>query len=218
MGNSGYRMDAARFAAAARASDGAAAVVVAGDLVNVWDDDEYIAAAHEVLDLFDAAPGGVHVAAGINLVPGNHDVDSHATDAAAFLGQLQHYRQTFGADYHSFETELGVFVLLNSELLIAPDYGADPLEGRWDTADPAFDALRLEAEAQWEWLEATLAAARQSEATGRPRAPHRRILPVMHHPPFVAAPDEPPEYFNWPTAPRSRLLALFAKHQVSHRR
>ena len=71
MGKSGWEMDRDRFAAAARASDGATAVVVAGDVVNVWDNQQYIDAASEVLAMFEA-PQGVHLSRGIHVVPGNH--------------------------------------------------------------------------------------------------------------------------------------------------
>ncbi len=103
MGDSGPEMDARRFEVAARDADGAAAVVVAGDIVNEWNNQRYIDLASEALARFDA-PQGVHLTNGVHLVPGNHDTDSHAATAELFREQLAHFRSTFGVDYHSFTT------------------------------------------------------------------------------------------------------------------
>lgn len=204
MGKLGPEMDKKRFEAAARESDGVAAVVVAGDIVNQWNNQQYIDLATEVLALFDA-PQGVHLTNGVHIVPGNHDVDSLAATAAEFREQLEHYRSTFGrgVDYHSFTTEHATFVMVNSESLIAA-------EARPENSGAVRPGLDVQAvsEEQWAWLETTLA-----EAAAGPK-PH--ILPVMHHPPFLHTPDEPAEYFNWPPRARARLIALFQTHGVEH--
>ena len=189
MGNQGPQMDAKRFEVAARNADGAAAVVVAGDIVNEWDNQEYVDLAERALALFDA-PHGIHLTSGVHLVPGNHDIDSHAATAEIFREQLAHFRNTFGVDYHSFTTEHATFVMINSESLIAtenhPDFGSGDIHHAL--------AVQEEADAQWKWLESTLA-----EAAAGPR-PH--ILPVMHHPPFLNFPTEEAQYFNWPPIAR----------------
>ena len=87
MGKLGPEMDKKRFEAAARESDGVAAVVVAGDIVNQWNNQQYIDLATEVLALFDA-PQGVHLTNGVHIVPGNHDVDSLAATAAEYDAAL----------------------------------------------------------------------------------------------------------------------------------
>lgn len=120
MGKLGADMDQARFEAAARSADGATAVVVAGDVVNQWDNQDWIDKATAVLALFDA-PRGVHLLRGVHVVPGNHDVNPHAATAAEFREQLQHYRDNFGPDYHSFTTTHATFVMVNSESLIADE-------------------------------------------------------------------------------------------------
>ena len=125
-GKTGWRQDEARFAAAAAAAHaaGAAAVVIAGDLVNVWDNATLTAG-------FDAVWPSQFNASKVHLVPGNHDVNSEASTPAGFAQQLAHYREAFGADYHSFETKFATFVLINSESLIVPELG---LNG---TTDPS---------------------------------------------------------------------------------
>lgn len=197
MGDQGPDMDAKRFKAAARDTNGATAVVVAGDIVNQWDNQVFIDLALEALALFDA-PQGVHLTHGIHLVPGNHDIDSHAATADVFREQLAHFRNTFGNDYHSFTTEYATFVMINSESLIAtenhPNFGSGDMHNAL--------AVQDEAEEQWRWLNATLA-----EAADGPR-PH--ILPVMHHPPFLSVPEEEAQYFNWPPIARCVRQRIFA--------
>ena len=109
MGNSGWEMDKARFAAAASVADGLTAVVVAGDVTNDWQNDVFAIAASEVLAMFNTTHG-VHVTKGVHVVPGNHDMNPGASTAAEFDAQREHYRQNFGLDYHAFDTELSSFV------------------------------------------------------------------------------------------------------------
>ena len=67
LGKAGFRQDEARFAAAATAAHaaGAAAVVIAGDLVNVWDNATLTSG-------FDAVWPSHFDASKVHLVPGNH--------------------------------------------------------------------------------------------------------------------------------------------------
>ena len=131
------------------------------------------------------------------------DIDSHSATAAEFRVQLAHFRRHFGPDYHSFTTQFATFVMVNSETMVAAEN--HPNFGRGSTH--AALAVGNESEAQWAWLESTLA-----EARAGPR-PH--ILPVMHHPPFLETPDEPAQYFNWPRVARARLLALLRRYGVT---
>ena len=93
MGNQGPQMDAKRFEVAARNADGAAAVVVAGDIVNEWDNQEYIDLAERALALFDE-PHGIRLTSGVHLVPGNHDIDSHAATAEKYSASSLHTSAT----------------------------------------------------------------------------------------------------------------------------
>ena len=187
-GKSGWQEDEARFAAAAKAVSGAvAAVVVAGDLVNVWDNSTLTRGFDQVWHaMLDAK---------WHFVPGNHDVNSEAPNASEFETQLSHFRRGFGRDYHSFRTRHASFIMLDSELAIVPHLG---LNG---TALDAF--LANETEAQWAWLEEELAAAQRA-------SPHTIV--VSHHPPFLKSAEEPHVYWNWPIGERRRLLGLLAKH------
>ena len=192
-GQTGYRQDEARFAGAAAAAHaaGASAVVIAGDLVNVWDNVTLTSG-------FDAVWPSHFDASKVHLVPGNHDVNSEATSASGFAQQLAHYRSSFGVDYHSFETQFATFVLLNSESLIVPELG---LNG---TTDPS---VLNESATQWSWLERTLTA---GASTGK------HLIVVSHHPAFLKEPAEPHSYWNWPLNVRQRLLGALQKNGVKH--
>lgn len=191
-GKSGWQEDEARFAAAAKAASGAAATVVAGDLVNVWDNATLTGGFDDVWpSKFDKQK--------VHLIPGNHDVNSDAPDASSFEDQLAHYRNTFGQDFHSFRTQFASFIMINSEALILPHLG---LDGK------ALDAfLANETETQWAWMERELAAAQKA-------TPHTVV--VSHHPPFLKAEDEKHVYWNWPMGERNRLLGLLKKYGVQN--
>ena len=89
-------MDELRFAAAAKAAADSAAVVIAGDLVNVWDNTTLTGGFDQVWPaMFDRQR--------VHLVPGNHDVNSDETNLTVFKQQLGHYHHAFGVDYHSFK-------------------------------------------------------------------------------------------------------------------
>ena len=183
--------DTLRFGMAADAAKAAKAVVVAGDLVNSWNSASQISSFKQVWPARFASP--------VHLVPGNHDVDSALQDAGAALARLKHYRETFSADdYSAFHTGLASFVLVNSEFLILPFLG---LNGT--AVDPAITA---EVEKQWTFIENELAAARSRGSA--------HTIVVMHHPPFITAEDEPHQYYNWPVAPRRRLMSLLRKFAV----
>jgi hypothetical protein len=205
-GTQGWQEDVARFAAVAAiaenstgnsssgSSSSSSGVVVAGDLVNVWDNSTFLGGFDAIWPAHFAPDRG-----GVHLVPGNHDVNSAATDAGGFLAQLAHYRASFGANYHAFATRFAQFVLVDSESLIV---GALGLNG---TADAR---VLNESETQWRWLEDQLNSS-SAAAAGRS---HRII--VTHHPPFLTSEGEAHQYFNWPEAPRRRFMALARAHGV----
>lgn len=62
--------------------------------------------------------------------------------------------------------------------------------------------IQFEAE-QWLWIEETLV-----------QAQGKRVFFFVHYPPFICAPDEHEHYDNLGEPGRSRLLALFEKHQI----
>ena len=202
-GRSGWQEDELRFASAARAASNASAVVIAGDLVNVWDNATLTGGFDKVWpSMFDRQK--------VHLVPGNHDVNSDAPTAASFKGQLDHYRTTFGVDYHSFETQFATFVMINSESLILPELGLNCTGSATSqrccagSQCAALDKyIANETEAQWAWLEATLKAASK---------PHTIL--VSHHPPFLKSASEAHVYWNWPPGVRNRLLGLLSKYGV----
>jgi len=189
-GKSGWRDDELRFASAAKSASLADAVVVAGDLVNVWNNSTLTGG-------FDWVWPAMFQKGKVHLVPGNHDVNSAGTNLNEFKSQLEHYHATFGRDYHSFTTLYATFIMVNSESLIAPALG---LKG--SRSDPW---LVNQTETQWAWLESTLAAA---------TTPHKIV--VSHHPPFLKSPSETHVYWNWPLAIRPRLLSLLSKYGVQN--
>eukprot|EP01052_Picozoa_sp_SAG31_P030042 SAG31_NODE_3047_length_4749_cov_3.010968_1_plen_436_part_00 len=198
-GRSGWQEDETRFAAAAKAAHAvnATAVVVAGDLINVWNNATLTGGFLDIWPRkFDR--GRVH------LIPGNHDVNSADGNLSNFQAQLGHYRSTFGVDYHSFRTQHATFVMVNSESLISPGLG---FVGKPAATSPW---LVNETETQWKWLEAQLAAA-NAKGTGT-----AHTILVSHHPPFLKSPTEADVYWNWPMPQRTRLLGLLVRYGVKH--
>ena len=204
-GRSGWQEDELRFASAARAASNASAVVIAGDLVNVWDNATLTGGFDKVWpSMFDRQR--------VHLVPGNHDVNGDGGNSSTFLGQLGHYRTTFGVDYHSFETQYATFVMINSETMILPELGLNCTGSAASqrccagSQCAALDKyIANETEAQWAWLEATLKAAQSAK-------PHTIL--VSHHPPFLKSASEAHVYWNWPPGVRNRLLGLLSKYGV----
>jgi 3',5'-cyclic AMP phosphodiesterase CpdA len=114
------------------------------------------------------------------LIPGNHDVVDEAT--------LASYRAAHGKDYYDFVHGDCAFVMLNSET--ARDSGIS----------------RSEFDAQWRFIETTLAKHRA--------AARRHILLVGHRPPFVHEEEEEETSRNWPLETRARLLSLARENGV----
>ena len=201
-GNSGWQEDVQRFSYVAsvveNSSTPSSGVVVAGDLVNVWNNAQQIGGFDGIWPThFAPSNGGVH------LVPGNHDINSACSSATCFVDQLNHFRSSFGANYHAFTTPHHGFarvILVDSESLIVSDLG---LNGT--VPDPR---VLNESETQWRWLENELNSTASREAA--------HILIVTHHPPFLQEEDEVHQYYNWPLVPRQRLMALARVYGVHH--
>ncbi len=101
---------------------------------------------------------------------------------------LAAYRASYGRDYYTFRQGNLEGIVLNSSLIQHPDRAA------------------AEAAKQEAWLDKELQAA-QRDGVGR-------VLVFQHIPWFLQTADEPDQYFNIPTAIRSRYLALFDKYGV----
>lgn len=229
-GKSGYQEDEARFAAAAKAASGAAAVVVAGDLVNVWDNATLTGGFDKVWpSMFDRQK--------VHLIPGNHVRASPSSKtrpsqrrdslragwladcrpaAAAAAAAMQDVNSD-APNASSFETQLSHYrstfgedfhsfrTAFASFVLINSEALILPHLGL--NGKPLDSFLKNETETQWAWMEKELAAAQKA-------SPH--VIVVSHHPPFLKATDEKHVYWNWPMGERNRLLGLLSKYGVKN--
>jgi Icc-related predicted phosphoesterase len=114
------------------------------------------------------------------LVVGNHDVVDQ--------GSLATFRKTYGRDYYDVVHAESAFVVVNSETA---------RDRRISTN---------EHDAQWRWLESTLAA--------HQRAARKHIVLIGHRPPYVDSATEEANERNWPLETRARLLSLCRRHGV----
>jgi predicted phosphodiesterase len=121
---------------------------------------------------------------------GNHDIGNRPTPKSIAI-----YKQNFGDDYFAFWVGGVCNVVLNSSVLKDPSGAPEILD------------------AQHEWLDLQLAAARKAEA--------KHIFVFQHHPLFLTQPDEADQYFNIPLVRRAPLVkklqqadvrAVFAGH------
>jgi 3',5'-cyclic AMP phosphodiesterase CpdA len=103
---------------------------------------------------------------------------------------LKAYRQNIGPDYYTFRSGELEGIVLNSSLIQHPEGAPD------------------EAERQQKWLETELASAKDARV--------RWIVVFQHIPFFLHAPDEADEYFNIPSAARSRYLELLERSGVRY--
>lgn len=93
------------------------------------------------------------------------------------------YRKDFGVDFYSFTCRSMLGIVLNSNYLKSPEKVPE---------------LAL---AQENWLTGTLQEAKQKG--------YQHIIVFLHHPLFLAQPDEADQYFNIPLATRKKYLAKF---------
>jgi 3',5'-cyclic AMP phosphodiesterase CpdA len=151
-------------------------VVICGDLVNRPGHAEQIAEFQRIAAGFDPTTP-------LYLVAGNHDVGGAPTRES-----LRAYRDTFGADWYSFQHDALFAIVLNSSLIKDPSQARD------------------EAAAQLAWLRTELERAESLGASD--------VLVFQHHSFFVSEPDEPDDYFNIPLAHRREILTILKKAGV----
>jgi 3',5'-cyclic AMP phosphodiesterase CpdA len=111
------------------------------------------------------------------LVAGNHDVGNEPTKES-----LQAYRATFGPDWYSFRQGDVYGIVLNSQLIDAPE------------------EVPGEARDQLAWLRDELVRAQSSGA--------QHILVFQHQSYFLEQPDEADQYFNIDAESRAVYLRL----------
>lgn len=149
-------------------------VVVCGDLTDRTGDEAEIAAyKQEMRELDPTIP--------VYNVPGNHDVGNLPTSST-----LAGYRADYGPDYYTFHYGHILGIVLDSNLISAPDHVPD------------------EAAKQEEWLRNTL-----SHATA-----DQDILVFQHIPFFLKDANEKDQYFNIPLAARTKYLDLLSANRV----
>jgi 3',5'-cyclic AMP phosphodiesterase CpdA len=153
-------------------------VVILGDLVNKAGDPNQIREFKRITTKVDASIP-------VYLVAGNHDVGNEPTPET-----LAAYRKNIGRDYYSFRAGHVYGLVLNSQLIFAPE-----------------KALR-EYQEQDTWLRKELETAKDSRA--------RHIILFQHHPVFKKSAREPDEYENIPLERRQTLLALLNEYEIRH--
>ncbi len=153
-------------------------VVVTGDLVNKAGDAAQIAEYKRVMGKIDPAIPVYNVA-------GNHDVGNVPTPEAVAA-----YVHEFGPDHYSFRHGDFVGIVLDSNLIQAPE------------------KTRELADEQERWLKSELEQAKSGNA--------RHVVLFQHHPWFIENAGETNQYFNLPLESRGRFLSLFHDYGVKH--
>ena len=151
--------------------------VVTGDLVNKTGD------AAQIRE-FKRIAAEVNPAIPVYNVAGNHDVGNVPTPATVAA-----YTNQFGPDYYSFRHDGFVGIVLDSNLIEAPQNVPDLYA------------------TQERWLKSELKSAHNSGA--------RHIAIFQHHPWFLKTTDELNQYFNLPRERRAESLALFHEFGVN---
>ena len=152
-------------------------VVICGDLVNRTGDPAEIAEYKRVLQKLDPSIP-------VYTVAGNHDVGNIPTPVT-----LDRYHAAFGRDYYTFSQGDIFGIVLDSNLIRAPQ------------KDPA-------AQQQEIWLEQTLASAKSN--------PNRQMVVFQHIPYFIHSADEADGYFNIPQPARRKYLDVLEHARVRY--
>jgi Icc-related predicted phosphoesterase len=125
-----------------------------------------------------------------------NDIDKYAVPGnhdVSSMATLESFRKNYSQpDYYTFERNKSRFFMLNSITLISN-----------------LTELAATHDEQWAWFERELELASHEKNNGP-------TFVVFHHPPFLVTEDEPDQYFNWPSAPRKRFLALIRKYNIHH--
>ncbi len=153
-------------------------VVVTGDLVNKPGDAAQIAEYKRIFGKIDATIPVYNVA-------GNHDVGNIPTPAT-----IAAYTREFGPDHYSFRHGDFVGIVLDSNLIQAPQQTTEL------------------AATQERWLKSELEHAKSENA--------RNIVVFQHHPWFLDTANETNQYFNLPRESREKYLPLFHEFGVKH--
>jgi 3',5'-cyclic AMP phosphodiesterase CpdA len=145
-------------------------VVICGDLVNRTGEPTEIAEYKRIVHELDPSIPVYYVA-------GNHDVGNVPTAAT-----IASFRASTGPDYYTFTADGMLGVVLDSNLIGAPQ--KDPQD----------------AEKQEAWLKQALASSRSD--------PARQVVVFQHIPYFHKTPDEADDYYNIPEPVRRKYLDL----------
>jgi len=145
-------------------------VVICGDLVN------RVGHPGQIVE-FQRIAGTLNPSIPLYLVAGNHDVENEPTKQS-----LRAYRETFGLDWYSFRQGDVYGIVLNSQLIDAPE------------------EVPGEARDQLAWLREELIRAQSSGA--------QHLLVFQHQSYFLEKPDEADQYFNIDAGSRAVHLAL----------
>ena len=109
-------------------------VVVCGDLVNEWDDEDQFTALTQVA-------GSLSPDIPLHWVPGNHDVTedyTHATNRA-----IARYRQRFGQDRYAFQHRNVSFIALNSSVIQHPSQVPEEYEANLTFLEAELTAAKM---------------------------------------------------------------------------
>jgi 3',5'-cyclic AMP phosphodiesterase CpdA len=151
-------------------------VVICGDLVN------RVGHAGQIAE-FQRISSTLNRSIPLYLVAGNHDVGNEPTKES-----LRAYRATFGPDWYSFRQGAVYGIVLNSQLIDAPE------------------EVPGEARDQLAWLRDELIRAQSSGV--------QHILVFQHQSYFLEKPDEADQYFNIDAGSRAVYLALLKNSGV----
>ena len=100
-------------------------VVVCGDIVHDWDDDDQADEARRIGKLLD--PG-----IDLHWVAGNHDVGADEGSRIPTAESLKRYREGFGPDNYAFQQGYTSFIVLNSSIMDAPQEVPDEWKAQLD--------------------------------------------------------------------------------------
>ncbi len=153
-------------------------VVICGDLVNKAGDADQIGEYKRVLKQLDPSIPVYSVA-------GNHDVGNDPTPQS-----LDAFRTNIGRDYYSFSIGEMLGIVLDSNLIRAPEHAADA------------------AKQQQDWLKKTLADAKANGA--------QQVVVFQHIPFFIKDANEADGYFNIPQGTRREYLDILENSGVRY--
>jgi 3',5'-cyclic AMP phosphodiesterase CpdA len=114
-------------------------VVVCGDLVNEWDDEEQFTALTQIA-------GSLSPDIPLQWVAGNHDVTEDATHPTPRA--IAKYRERFGADYYAFQHRNVSFIVMDSTVIQHPSQVQDEYEANLAFLESELAAATLQKSSQ----------------------------------------------------------------------